>query len=330
MTGYAPDLKTGSTLHPSELSYILDETDFPWLGTKSRGKVRDSYDDEGTRRIQITTDRLSANDIPDITSVPYKGQSLNQTAAYWFDATRHVCPNHIDFILDPNVAVLHRCKMFPIEFIVRGFIAGSAWKAYNNGSFSDVWGITLPSGLEEFDELPHPIITPTTKGNDGAPDVPITREELFAHRIMTKLEYEEVAAYALNLYREGRSRCSELGLIVGDTKFEFGRRLSDGRIVVADEMLTFDCSRFWEAATFEERIRRGQKPDSLDKDPIRTFVNERSPDRKADICVTPEERLGFSKQYINCFERITGQPFVRTTRHPRQRIIEALQVFAPR
>ena len=290
---------------------ILDDATIAELPNHYRGKVRDNYDLADGRRILITTDRLSAFDI-NLACIPCKGQVLTQTARYWFEATRDICPNHVLDYPDPNVVIGQRLDILPVEIVVRGYLAGTTGTSiltmYKKGQ-RQMYGVTLPDGMRDNQPLPHPIITPTTKAADGGHDLPLTPDEIVSSRLLPAAQWDAVSAYALALFARGQKMAAERGLILVDTKYEFGTDAA-GRIVLADEIHTPDSSRYWFAETYEDRFAAGQRPDSFDKDVMRAWVAARCDPYKDPIPAIPEDIvLETAQVYIAAFERITGQSF---------------------
>ncbi|HVK41122.1 MAG TPA: phosphoribosylaminoimidazolesuccinocarboxamide synthase [Phenylobacterium sp.] len=285
----------------------------PELPNHYQGKVRDNYDLPDGRRVIVTSDRLSAFDRR-LCSVPYKGQVLTQTARYWFDATGDICPNHVIAYPDPNVLVCRGLRMLPVEMVVRGYLAGttstSILTLYQAGQ-REMYGVRLPDGMAPNQRLPTPILTPTSKAAHGAHDAPLSPAQIVEQGLLTAAQWEELSAISLALYARGRELAATRGLILADTKYEFGVD-TDGAIVLADEIHTPDSSRFWRAATYEERFAKGERPDSFDKDFIRSWVAARCDPYKDPIPDIPEEIiLATSEVYIEAYETITGQPFVK-------------------
>jgi len=291
----------------------LDVVDLPGLPNPYHGKVRDNYDLPDGRRVIVASDRLSAFD-RNLCAVPYKGQVLTQTARYWFDATADLCPNHVLAYPDPNVLIGRRLEMLPVELVVRGYLAGttstSVLTLYNKGQ-RQMYGVTLPEGLRANQRLPEPILTPTSKAADGDHDAPLSPAQILEQGLLTADQWDKLSAYALALFARGQALAAERGLILADTKYEFGLD-ADGAIVLADEIHTPDSSRFWKAATYQARFEAGQRPDSFDKDFVRAWVAERCDPYKDEIPEIPAELIRqTSDVYIEAFETITGQVFQR-------------------
>lgn len=291
----------------------LADVDLPDLPNPYRGKVRDNYDLPDGRRVIVASDRLSAFDRI-LCAVPHKGQVLTETARYWFDATADICPNHVLAYPDPNVLIGKRLEMLPVELVVRGYLAGttstSILTLYDKGE-RQMYGVTLPDGLVANQRLPAPILTPTSKAADGDHDAPLSPAQILEQGLLTPDQWEQLSAYALALFARGQALAAERGLILADTKYEFGLD-AEGRIVLADEIHTPDSSRFWKAATYEARLAAGQRPDSFDKDFVRAWVAQRCDPYKDEIPEIPAELiLQTSDVYIEAFETITGQAFAR-------------------
>lgn len=291
---------------------VLSDAFIPELPGRYKGKVRENYDLPDGRRIIIATDRLSAFDVI-LTAIPFKGQVLTQTARYWFEETADICPNHVLGYPDPNVVIGTRLDILPVEVVVRGYLAGttstSVLTKYRNGERA-MYGIRLPDGLRDNEQLPQPIITPTSKAFDGGHDEPLSGDEILAKGLLTAEQWETVSAYALSLFARGQARAAERGLILVDTKYEFGTD-KDGRIVLADEIHTPDSSRYWIADSYQQAFDAGTRPQSFDKDFVRAWVTERCDPYKDPIPEIPADLVErTSKVYIEAYETITGQPFV--------------------
>jgi phosphoribosylaminoimidazole-succinocarboxamide synthase len=290
---------------------ILRDATIPELPNHYRGKVRDNYDLPDSRRIIIATDRLSAFD-RDITALPFKGQVLTQIARFWFDSTRDICRNHVLEYPDPNVVVCRRLRIMPVEIVVRDYLAGttatSIWTMYRAGR-REVYGISLPDGLSENQKLPETILTPTTKAAQGGHDAPLSAEEIVARGLLTAAQWREVSGIALALFARGRDMARERGLILADTKYEFGFDEA-GAIVLADEVHTPDSSRYWLLDSYERRFAAGEPPESLDKDFLRGWVRARVDPYRDPIPEIPREIvLEAARLYVEAFETITGESF---------------------
>lgn len=290
---------------------ILSEAHFPELPNYYGGKVRENYDLPNGERIIISTDRLSAFDRI-LTCIPYKGQVLTQTARYWFEETADICPNHVVSYPDPNVVIGKRLDILPVEIVVRGYLAGttgtSVLTLYKKG-VRDMYGITLPEGLRDNEKLPEPIITPTSKAFDGGHDEPLSPAQIIETGLLRQEQWDTLSRYALALFARGQALAARRGLILVDTKYEFGTD-ENGRIVLADEIHTPDSSRYWIAASYPERFETGARPESFDKDFVRAWVAERCDPYKDDIPEIPADLIAeTSRVYIRAFEMITGQTF---------------------
>jgi len=296
----------------AHLNYVLSDATIPELPNHYRGKVRDNYDLPDGRRIIIATDRLSAFDRI-ITAIPFKGQVLTQIARFWFDATREICSNHVIEYPDPNVLVCRRLAIMPVEIVVRDYLTGttatSIWPMYKAGR-REIYGIRFPDGLRENQRLPATIITPTTKAFEGGHDEPLTADEITGRHLLTHQQWRAVSSLALELFARGRAIAEQRGLILVDTKYEFGFD-EGGRIVLADEIHTPDSSRYWIRDSYEHRFASGQPPESLDKDFVRRWVSGRCDPYRDPIPEIPREIiLEAARLYIGVFETITGQRFV--------------------
>ncbi|MGY4398773.1 phosphoribosylaminoimidazole-succinocarboxamide synthase [Sphingomonas sp. UYAg733] len=289
----------------------LEDATITELPHHYRGKVRDNYDLADGRRIIIASDRLSAFD-QILCAVPFKGQLLTQTARFWFEQTAHICRNHVLEYPDPNVLICRRLDILPVEIVVRGYLAGTTGTSiltlYKNGQLA-MYGMSLPDGLRDNEQLPRPIITPTSKEFDGGHDEPLSPAEIFERKLLTMAQWEEVSATALALFAHGQKLARDRGLILADTKYEFGLD-PEGRIVLADEIHTPDSSRYWKQSSYERRFASGKRPDSFDKDFVRAWVADRCDPYREAIPEIPEDLvLGTSAVYAEAFETITGQPF---------------------
>lgn len=290
------------------ISNVLPETNFTTLGEVYHGKVRDNYiDKKNNRRILIVSDRLSAFDRI-ITTIPFKGQLLSQLAVFWFNKTKHLAPNHIIEVPDPNVSIVKECKTFPVEMVIRAYITGSAWRDYEKGKF--ISGIKFPDGLKKHQKLDSPVITPSTKAELGDHDISISREDIIEKGLVDKETYEQLEEYSLKLFEFGQKFCEKNNLILVDTKYEFGRT-AEGEIVVIDEMHTPDASRFWILDTYDENFSKGIEPDILDKEFFRQWlINEKNFMGDGPIPDIPDEiRAELASRYIESYEKITGTTF---------------------
>ncbi|WP_230532216.1 phosphoribosylaminoimidazolesuccinocarboxamide synthase [Microvirga roseola] len=291
--------------------YVLEDATIPELPNHYRGKVRDNYDLPDGRRIIIASDRLSAFD-RNLAAIPLKGQVLTQVARFWFEATAGICPNHVIEYPDPNVVIAKKLTILPVEIVVRDYLAGttgtSILSLYKKGQ-REMYGVRLPDGLRDNEKLPETIITPTSKAFHGGHDEPLTPAEIVGQGLLTDEQWKTVSGYALALFAKGREMARERGLILVDTKYEFGIDEA-GRIMIADEIHTPDSSRYWFAGSYRERFEAGERPESFDKDFVRNWVVARCDPYKDDVPEIPADVvLETSRVYIDAFERITGQPF---------------------
>ena len=295
----------------SYADYVLEDATIPELPNHYRGKVRDNYDLPDGRRIIVASDRLSAFDIS-LAAIPLKGQVLTQTARFWFEATADLCPNHVIEYPDPNVVVCKTLTILPVEIVVRDYLAGatgtSILSLYKAGQ-REMYGVRLPDGMRNNERLPRTIITPTTKAFHGGHDEPLTPAEIVGRRLLTEEQWSKVSAYALALFARGREMARARGLILVDTKYEFGMDRS-GRIMIADEIHTPDSSRYWFLESYERRFEAGERPESFDKDFVRNWVVARCDPYRDPVPKIPADVvLATSRVYIDAFERITGQAF---------------------
>lgn len=288
-----------------QLPNVLEATHFDHLGERYEGKVRDSYT-RGEQRVLITTDRLSCFDRV-VTTIPFKGQVLNQLALKWFARTQDIVQNHLIDTPHPNVMVVKNCRILPIEVVVRGYLAGSAWRDYSAGR--DISGVKLPPGMRSAQRLETPLLTPATKAEHGAHDTPISESEIITKGIVDRDIWAEVREAALSLFALGQRAVAERGLILVDTKYEFG--IYQGGLVLADEIHTLDSSRFWKAGTYNERFARGESPEMLDKEPTRQWLLQQGFQGDGAIPhFSDEHRVQIAEHYIGSYEQILGEEFV--------------------
>ena len=274
------------------------------------GKVRDVYSIEGDKLIMVASDRISAFDVILPKGIPFKGQVLNQIAAKFLDATTDICPNWKLATPDPMVTVGITCKGFPVEMIVRGYLCGSAWRAYKNGA-REICGIKLPDGMRENEKFPEPIVTPTTKAEIGEHDADISKEEILAQGLATPEEYALLEKYTLQLFKRGTEIPAQRGLILVDTKYEFG--LHDGKIYLMDEIHTPDSSRYFYSDGYQERFEKGEPQRQLSKEFVREWLMDNGFQGKEGQQVpemTDEIVKSISDRYIELYEHITGEKFV--------------------
>ena len=291
------------------------------------GKVRVSYSLPNNTRLFVTTDRLSAFD-QIVAVVPYKGQVLNQLAAWWFAQTADIIDNHIISLPDPNATVAVAATPLPVEVVVRGVMTGSTstslWKQYEQGKRS-IYGYSFADGITKNTLLPKPIITPTSKGEDGAHDEPLTCEEVVSRGLVDSATWNIVQDAALALFQRGQEVAKKAGLLLADTKYEFGIH-PDGRVLIIDEMRTPDSSRFWELSNYHERLAAGKEPESLDKEPIRLALDAVGyrGDGEPPL-LDPSVVDATTARYIKAFERITAATFVPGEYPIQPRLMQALE-----
>ncbi len=291
---------------------VLKQTNFEFEGQKSvyHGKVRDVYNIDDKYMVMVATDRISAFDVVLPEGIPYKGQVLNQIAEFFLDSTKDIVPNWKLAVPDPMVTVGVCCEPLKIEMIVRGYIAGSAWRDYKNGA-REICGVALPDGLRENEKLPTPILTPTTKADAGH-DENISRDEIIAQGLVDKDVYEQVEKYALALFARGTEIAAKQGLILVDTKYEFG--LKDGKVMLIDEIHTPDSSRYFYADGYEERLEKGEEQKQLSKEFVRKWlISNGFMGRQGEVVpeMTKEYCEEVSERYIELYEHITGKKFER-------------------
>jgi phosphoribosylaminoimidazole-succinocarboxamide synthase len=290
---------------------VLRDATFAELPNHYRGKVRDNYDLPDGRRIIIATDRLSAFDRI-LTAIPFKGEVLTRIARFWFEATRDLCPNHVIEYPDPNVVVCRRLDILPVEIVVRDYLAGTTSTSILSmyqARRREMYGHRFPDGMRPNQKLPETIITPTTKAFDGGHDEELSEAEILGRHLVPESEWRAVTERALALFARGREIAARRGLILADTKYEFGRA-PDGSIVLADEIHTPDSSRYWHAASFPERFAAGAPPESFDKDFVRNWVRQRCDPYNDVIPEIPESIVvDAARIYIDVFEAITGERF---------------------
>ncbi|GAA3912647.1 phosphoribosylaminoimidazolesuccinocarboxamide synthase [Chitinophaga oryziterrae] len=283
---------------------------FPKQTAFYKGKVRDVYTIEDRLMVMVVSDRISAFDVVLPRPIPYKGQVLNQVAAIMLEATRDIVPNWVKSVPLPNVTIGVKCETFPVEMVVRGNLTGHAWRTYKSGQ-RVLCGVTMPEGMKENDFFPAPIITPTTKAHEGH-DEDISREEIIAQGLVSKEDYEQLEKYTLALFERGKEMAKKRGLILVDTKYEFGK--AGDTIVVIDEIHTPDSSRFFYAEGYEEKQKAGEAQKQLSKEFVREWLMEngfQGKDGQKVPEMTDEFIRSVSERYIELFENITGQKFVK-------------------
>lgn len=303
----------------------LDHTDLPGLGRREVGKVRDSYI-QGDRRTIVVTDRVSCFDVV-VGTLPFKGQVLNEIAAFWFEKTRSIAPNHLESVPDPVVSVVRECRPLPVEFIMRGFLTGSTstsiWTAYARGE-REYCGHRLADGWSRHQPLPEPLLTPTTKAPQGQHDEFTSRDEILRRGVLSEEVYAEAERVTAALFAEGQRWVESRGLILVDTKYELALD-ADDRLVVIDEIHTPDSSRYWYRDRYERAMSEGRDPEALDKEYVRRWLGEQGykgdgkpPEIPVDV------RVEAARRYIEAFEQITGRDFAPDTEDPSARIARHL------
>ena len=308
------------------LPNALGKTNLPLPG-KTSGKVRDWYDLPHGKRLIVTTDRLSAFDRI-LGHVPYKGQVLNQLSAWWFQQTEDIIQNHIIAIPDPNAAIVQVADPLPVEVIVRGYITGvtttALWYRYSLGE-RKIYGYEFPEGLKKNQALPEPIITPTTKGGATGHDERLTCAEVVENGLLSEQTWDQVQTAALSLFKRGQEVARKAGMILVDTKYEFGCA-ADGSVVLIDEVHTPDSSRFWKAATYEERFAAGNDPDNFDKEFVRLAYAEKGYRGDGEIPPMPDALwVAASERYIQIYEMLTSREFVPGQYPIEKRLLENLK-----
>ncbi len=284
--------------------------EFPGQTNFYRGKVRDVYTIKDKYLVMVASDRISAFDVVLPRPIPYKGQVLNQIAAHFLKATADLVPNWVLSVPDPAVTVGHLCKAFPVEMVVRGYLAGHAWREYQSGK-REICGVALPEGLKENDKLDNPIVTPTTKAHEGH-DEDISREEILKQELVRESDYQQLEAYTLALYQKGVEMAAEKGLILVDTKYEFGK-IGD-KIYLIDEIHTPDSSRYFYREGYEDRQQKGEAQKQLSKEFVRQWLIENGFQGKEGQevpAMNDAKLIEISERYIELYEQITGQTFIK-------------------
>jgi phosphoribosylaminoimidazole-succinocarboxamide synthase len=305
----------------AQLAKTLEKTDFPELGSKYVGKVRDCYSKNGQRTI-VVTDRISAFDVV-LGTIPFKGQVLNQIAAYWFESTRQIASNHVISVPDPTVMVAAECQLLPVEFVMRAYLTGvtttSIWYHYEKGGRL-FCGHKLPDGMRKNQKLDKPILTPSTKAPKGGHDQSVSRAEILKEGVLSADDFDRAAEMCARIFAFGQSLAAQRGLILVDTKYEIGRRV-DGSLCFIDEVHTPDSSRYWYADDYQVRFDRGEEPRGLDKEYLRRILADQG--YRGDGPPPPlsdEVRCEAARRYIALYELITGKGFVPDFEEPAGRI----------
>ena len=302
-----------------QLQYTLNEFEHDIQGEYYRGKVRDNYY-MGDTMLMVTTDRVSAFDHV-LGTIPFKGQILTEIANFWFEKTKDIVPNHIISSPDPQVLIAKKAKTLPVEVIVRQYITGSLWREYSDG-INGQYGFMLPDNLKENQEFETPILTPSTKAEYGQHDEPISRDKII-NSLVSEEVYKQAEEYALALFKRGQEWANKMGLILVDTKYEFG--MYDGELIVIDEIHTPDSSRYWIKETYEENFNNGLSQNMLDKENIRQWLIDKGfkgegtpPDLSDDI------RILLSEKYMELYKKLTGSDFIPSTGDVKSRIVKNL------
>ncbi|PTL77905.1 phosphoribosylaminoimidazolesuccinocarboxamide synthase [Vitiosangium sp. GDMCC 1.1324] len=293
-----------SALH-AQLPHTLRQVNLPALGQHYQGKVRDTYR-QGDRLVLVTSDRLSAFDHV-LTTIPFKGEVLNRLATFWFERTKHIVPNHILDVPDPNVTVARACEPFAVEVVVRGYLTGSLWRDYQKGTHT-AYGVPFPDGMRKDEAFASPIITPSTKAQYGQHDEPISEKEILSRGLASARDWARITEAARGLFLEGQKWARTRGLILVDTKYEFGKVGDD--LYVIDEIHTPDSSRYWVANEYDARFAKGEDQRMLDKENIRQWlIRERGFQGQGTPPPIPDDvRVSLAEKYLAAYEQITGTP----------------------
>jgi len=291
----------------------LTKTNFNFENQKSLyvGKVRDVYNINDDLLVMIVSDRISAFDVVLPKGIPYKGQVLNQIASKFLDATADIVPNWKMESPDPMVTVGHKCESYPVEMIVRAYLTGSSWRDYKNGA-REICGVKIPDGMREHQAFPKPILTPTTKADQGLHDENISREQIIERGYVSEEEYVQLENYSLRLFARGQEIANKMGLILVDTKYEFGKK--DGKIYLIDEIHTPDSSRYFYLDTYQERFDKGENQRQLSKEFVREWLMENNfQGRSGEVVPDMTDVIvnSISERYIELFEKISGEKFVK-------------------
>lgn len=312
----------------AQIKFCLNGTDFPSLGSKYEGKVRDNYSKDG-HRIIIVSDRLSAFD-KIITMIPFKGQVLNQMAKFWFSKTGDIVGNHVIEFPDPNVVVAKECAALPVEMVVRGYLTGvtstSAWYHYERGD-RNFCGNVLPDGMVKNQKFEKPILTPSTKAEHGAHDESVSREEILKRSVISEDDFDYMADVSMKLYQRGVEIAAKQGIILVDTKYEFGRD-SEGNIILIDEIHTPDSSRFWYQDEYESRLASGEEQKKIDKEYLREWLAAKGFLGEGEVPQIPEDvKVETARRYIEAYELITGETFIAEIGDVNKRIEKNLSKY---
>ncbi|MDO8480621.1 MAG: phosphoribosylaminoimidazolesuccinocarboxamide synthase [Nanoarchaeota archaeon] len=311
------------TVIRQQIPHTLGSTDFK-LEEKYNGKVRDRYT-KGDKLVLITTDRISAFDRI-LSTIPFKGQVLNQISAFWFDHTKDIVKNHVIAVPDPNVTIGKKLKILPIECVIRGYLTGSAWRDYQKGE--PISGIVLPKGMKKDQKFETPLFTPSTKEEAGHHDLPISEGDIVKRGIMSAELLAKVKKATLAVFKRGQDIARKNGMILVDTKYEFGLD-EHGELTLADELHTPDSSRYWYADTYEERFAKGEDQRMLDKEFLRQWlIREKKFMGDGEIPHIPDEiRIAVAQKYIQAYEEITGNAFKAEVGNVAERIKKNLKGY---
>jgi phosphoribosylaminoimidazole-succinocarboxamide synthase len=312
-----------------QLKYTLSGLNIPEAEGFYSGKVRECYSIKsaltGEKRILVATDRLSAFDVI-LTTIPFKGTLLSQMTAYWFNETKNIVPNHVIEVPHPNVFVCEEVDIIPIEVVVRGYLTGSAWRDYSAGN--PISGVTVKPGKKKNEQFSVPLITPSTKAEIGKHDIPISGRELVSQGVVEQKVWDQVTEKALALFEFGTKRAAERGLILVDTKYEFGMKKGSKEILLADEIHTSDSSRYWVSESYSKRMAAGEEPDMLDKEFVRRWLMERDYMGNGEPPgMTDEFRVETAERYMQAYEKITGQNFQAPVGSQTEQIIEVVKSY---
>ena len=304
------------------LSLTLERTALDWIGQRYQGKVRDNYTPSDAKRAIIISDRISAFDRV-LGTLPFKGQVLNTVASYWFEATKQIVPNHVISVPDPTAMLCVECERLSVEMVMRGYLTGvsstSILTAYKKGE-REFCGHQLPDGLTPHQALPQALLTPTTKAAQGEHDQNASREQIIEWGHVSAEDFDRAAAYAKQLFAFGQQQCADRGLILVDTKYEFGKT-KDGEIVLIDEIHTPDSSRYWFSESYEARVAEGKSPESFDKEYVRRWLVDQGFKGDGEVPTIPDEvRLEAARRYIEACEAVQGQPFEPNLEPPAERL----------
>jgi phosphoribosylaminoimidazole-succinocarboxamide synthase len=304
-----------------QLAFVLQKTEWPQLGSLYRGKVRDVYAREDCL-VLVSTDRLSAFDTV-LGTLPFKGDLLNQLSLFWFQHTQAWMPNHLLESPDPCVSIVKKAEPFPVEFVVRGFLTGSLWRDYAAGN--DAYALQLPPGLLQNQRFEKPLLTPSTKGAAGQHDLPLPEKDVVSSTRMSAQHFAQAKEAALALFEAGQSLAAERGLLLVDTKYEFG--LAEGKLLLIDEIHTPDSSRYWRKESYEERFTKGLPQEMLDKENLRRWLFEEM-HYQGDgppPAIPDQMRISLAQSYVDAFQTLTGKPLPLKVENVHARVEKCLR-----